>query len=149
MKDTVILTQHGRLLPTALQLDPQTWPVGGRPFHWLTCPPRGSDLGFELIMEPNSCSYEPINKNHFYSRFFPLLATAIRSTLHWLCTLAPPLPRIQTLRSCFKLLGLMIKQASPLEHLLLQLRRFTTVKALTNYMQQQPHHCQPMGQTTR
>lgn len=30
----------------------------------------GSDLGFGLIMEPNSCSYDPINQNHFYSRFF-------------------------------------------------------------------------------
>lgn len=103
----------------------------GRPFDWLTCPPQGSDLGFKLIMEPNSCCYEPINKNHFYCSFF------LSWTLWYapLCALAGPLlPHIQTLRSCFKLLGTLIKQAKPLEHLSVQLMRFTTLKALTSYM---------------
>lgn len=87
---------------------PRTGSFSGWPFDWLPCPPRGSDLGFELIMEPNSCCYDPINKNHFYSRFFfslfwPLLSTCLPTD----CALGPPpLPHIQTLRSCFKLLGL-------------------------------------------
>lgn len=83
MKDKVSLTQHGRFLPNAVQIGPPelarlvTDHLIGSLFL-----PQGSDLSFELIMEPNSCCYDPINKNHFYSRFFPLLATAIGSALH-------------------------------------------------------------------
>lgn len=73
MRDTVSVTQDGRLLPTALS----NWTLRTGPFVadrliGSLVGPQGSDLGFELIMEPNSCCYEPINKNHFYSRFFSL-----------------------------------------------------------------------------
>lgn len=76
------------------------------PFDWLTCAPEGSDLSFELIMESNSCCYEPINKNHFYSAFFPLSWPLLTAPPSSGCALwPPPCPRIQTLRSCFQLLG--------------------------------------------
>lgn len=76
--------------------------------------PGGSDLGFELIMEPNSCCYDPINKNHFYSRFFfsssgccyPSASPPTEHFAHPTPTLPLHPHHILTLRSCFKLLGL-------------------------------------------
>lgn len=128
--------------PLIAQLDPAELArsTHGQWIGPLVCPPRGaSDLSLELIMEPNSCCYAPINKNHFTVIFFPLLACALHPPPHWLCTLCPPpllppqLSHISTLRSCFKLLA---PKNKPLDWLLLQIRGLAALKGLTSYTKQ-------------
>lgn len=107
--DAGSLTQRGGPVENTPDWTLRIGPLCGGPSDWLPCPPRGSDLSSELIMEPNSCCCHPINRNHFYSillvLFWPLLSARLSTD----CALCPPPPHIQTLRSCLKLLGPMIK----------------------------------------
>lgn len=65
MMDVRAETSSSIAIRAAKQTPPRAALLCGWP-----CAAPGSDLGSELIMEPNSCCYGPINKNQFYSRFF-------------------------------------------------------------------------------
>jgi len=133
--DAGSLTQRGGPVENTPDWTLRIGPLCGGPSDWLTCPPRGSDLSSELIMEPNSCCCHPINRNHFYSillvLFWPLLSARL-STDCALCP--PPYPNPAVLFEAFRA----DDQTEPLEHLLFQLRRLTTRKASTSYSNHTP-----------